>query len=48
MDESSARLITLEVREFLKREYPLNPILLSNMERLSGMSETLGKTLRLL
>jgi len=46
MDESSARLITSEVREFLKREYPFDPILPSNAERPSGMSETLWKTLR--
>ena len=46
MDESSARLITSEVREFLKREYPFDPVLPSNAERPSGMSETLWKTLR--
>jgi hAT family C-terminal dimerisation region len=46
MDKSNARLITSEVREFLKREYSLDPILPPNMERPSGMSETLWKTLR--
>ena len=34
------------MREFLKREYPFDPVLPSNMERQSGMSETLWKTLR--
>jgi hypothetical protein len=43
MDESNAQLIT---SEFLKREYPLDPILPSNTERPSGVSETLWKTLR--
>jgi hypothetical protein len=46
MDQSDARLIISQVREFFKREYPFNPVLPSNTDRLSGMSETLWKTLK--
>ena len=46
MDEFSARLIASEVREFFRRGYPFDSVLPSHIERPSGMSETLWKTLR--
>jgi hypothetical protein len=46
MGDQDAQLIISQVREFLKKEYPFQPVLLSQPKRPSGMSEVMWKILQ--